>query len=236
MISWWGLFQSISFTKYRLRVIVNLWIKINEILVSLMNISFTQYSLYWIQHVAMLLVPFLLNAQVFLFVEESKSLFFFLWYLATNFLNPIVLLYTGPPIHPTTKKLSAMACPLLLHLLPLPHPCSSTCGLGSSCQPGLCALSGSEVGERFVFLIVFGNCNDILSLVDEMVFMNNSKNACLWVVFNIFFALSSILIHPVIPSMDLTTYCTMSGARFGMILLFQWFWNDFPMKAFITRQ
>ena len=43
-----------------------------------MTISFTQYSLYWIQHVAMLLVPFLLNAQVFLFVEESKSLFFFL--------------------------------------------------------------------------------------------------------------------------------------------------------------
>ena len=102
MISWWGLFQSISFTmcshrgilniygiwsqsisftKYRLRVIVNIWIKINDILVSLMTISFTQYSLYWIQHVAMLLVPFLLNAQVFLFVEESKSLFFFLWYL-----------------------------------------------------------------------------------------------------------------------------------------------------------
>ena len=64
-----------------LRDILNIWIKINDVLVSLMTISFTQYSLYWIQHVAMLFVPFLLNAQVFLFVEQSKSLFFFLRYL-----------------------------------------------------------------------------------------------------------------------------------------------------------
>ena len=150
-----------------------------------MTISFTQYSLYWIQHVAMLLVPFLLNAQVFLFWGWSKSLFFFAYYakrlnlFAPSSFNPIVLLYTGPALHPATKKLSAMACSLLLHLFPLPHPSSSTCGLGSSCQPGLCALSGSEVGERFVFLIVFGTCN-ILSLVDEMVFMNNSEK-CLFV-------------------------------------------------------
>ena len=54
-----------------LRDILNIWIKIKDILVSLlMNISFTQYSLYWIQHVAMLLVPSLLNAQVFLFVVK----------------------------------------------------------------------------------------------------------------------------------------------------------------------
>ena len=135
---------------------MNIWIKINDILVSLMTIFFTQYSLYWIQHVAMLLVPFLLNAQVFLFVEESKSLFFVLNLFATSSLNPIHLLYTGPPIHPTTKKLSAMACSLLLHLLPIPHPSSSTCCLCPSCQPGLCALSGSEVVKRFVFLNVLG--------------------------------------------------------------------------------
>ena len=112
-------------------------------------------------------------------LKKANPSFSFYDIFATNFLNPFVLLYTGPPIHPTTKKLSAMACSLLLHLFPLPYPCSSTCGLGSSCQPGLCALSGSEVGERFVFLIVFGTCN-ILSLVDEMVFMNNSEK-CLFV-------------------------------------------------------
>ena len=133
-----------------------------------MTISFTQYSLYWIQHVAMLLVPFLLNAQVFLFWGWSKSLFFFAYYakrlnlFAPSSFNPIVLLYTGPALHPATKKLSAMACSLLLHLFPLPHPSSSTCGLGSSCQPGLCALSGSEVVKRF-FL---PGC---LACLDEMV-------------------------------------------------------------------
>ena len=67
-------------------------------------IFLTQYSLYWIQHVAMLLVPFLLNAQVFLFVEGSKSLFFALNLFATSSFNPIDPLYTGPPIHPTTKQ------------------------------------------------------------------------------------------------------------------------------------
>ena len=94
--------------------------------------------------------------------REQIPLFLFMISLQPALKNPINPLYTGPPIHPTTKKLSAMACSLLLHLLPLPHPCSSTCGLGSSCQPGLCALSGSEVVKRF-FL---PGC---LACLDEMV-------------------------------------------------------------------
>ena len=86
-------------------------------------------------------------------LKRANPSFSFYDIFATNFLNPIDLLYTRPPIHPTTKKLSAMACPLLLHLLSLPHPSSSTCGLGSSCQPGLCALSGSEVQGSLKVLI-----------------------------------------------------------------------------------
>ena len=173
----------------------------------------------------MLLVPFLLNAQVFLFVEESKSLFFFLWYLATNFLNPIVLLYTGPPIHPTIKKLSAMACSLLLHLLPLPHLSSSTCGLGSSCQPGLCALSGSEVGERFVFLIVFGNCNDILSLVDEMVFMNNSEK-CLFVSCVQYLFCTFIYLY--------TSSDPFYGPHYLLHHVWSQVWNDFTISTYFN--
>ena len=125
MISWWGLFQSISFTKYRLWVIVNLWIKINEILVSLMTISFTQYSLYWIQHVAMLLVPFLLNAQVSLFIEESKSLFFFLWYLCNQLLKTLLTRYTQghsytPPPRSSVPWPVLSYCPFFLfHILVL---------------------------------------------------------------------------------------------------------------------
>ena len=162
MISWWGLFQYISFTKYRLRVIVNLWIKINEILVSqwpsLSHSTASTGSNTW----QCCLYLFSSMPRFSCLLKRANPSFSFYDIFATNFLNPIVLLYTGPPIHPTTKKLSAMACSLLLHLLPLPHPCSSTCGLGSSCQPGLCALSGSEVIKRF-FL---PGC---LACLDEMV-------------------------------------------------------------------